>query len=450
MDRLFGTDGIRGVANTYPITPEMALQIGRATAYLCKKTQGKRHKVVLGKDTRISSSMLEHALAAGVVSMGVDVLTAGEISTPGIAFLARNLNADAGIVISASHNPFPDNGIKIFSGTGYKLSDQAEDEIQALIESESLHTLRPTGADIGRIIPVEDAARRYIEFCKSCLPKSHNFAGLKLVLDCANGALSKIAPVVFSELGAALEIIHCNPDGTNINDHCGSQHPEDLVTAVLKNRADAGLAFDGDGDRLIAVDEKGNVMSGDHVLAICARMYKDLGLLKNNIIVATVMSNFGLFTALKEMGIREAISKVGDRYVLEMMQEKGAVLGGEQSGHIIFLDHHTSGDGMVTALQLLRAVHLYGKPLSELAKIMTALPQKIVNVEVKNKPPLENIVELQTAIAKAEAELKNRGRCLVRYSGTQPLCRIMVEGPTEEITEQLALMLSETVRRYVG
>ncbi len=450
MGRMFGTDGVRGIANVHPMTAEMALEIGRATAYVCKKHKTRRHKIVIGKDTRVSGYMLESALTAGICSMGVDVLLAGPISTPGIAFITHSMRADAGMVISASHNPYQDNGIKIFSRNGFKLPDAEEDEIEELITSGRIKDIRPTADEIGKAYRIEDANGRYIVFCKNTFPEDQTLEGMKIVLDCANGATYKIAPTVFSELGAAVETIHCEPNGVNINDHCGSQHTQDLVAKVRETGADAGLAFDGDGDRLIAVNELGQEITGDHVMAICGRMYKELGLLKNNMVVATVMSNFGFFAALKKMGIREGVSKVGDRYVLEMMQEKDATIGGEESGHVIFLNHHTTGDGIITALQLLRAMRHFGQPLSELAKIMTLSPQKIINVTVKDKPPIGGIPELQKAIKEAENELKDKGRVLIRYSGTQSMCRVMVEGPTEEMTGRLTQALADVVKKCIG
>ncbi len=376
MGRMFGTDGVRGVANTHPMTVEMALEIGRAAAYVCKKREKDRHAIVIGKDTRLSGDMLESALTAGICCMGVDVYRAGVMSTPGIAFLTRSMGADAGMVVSASHNPYQDNGIKIFSRDGFKLPDAEEDEIEDLILSGRIKDLRSTADGIGKSHHIDDADDRYIAFCRKAFPKNQNLEGIKIVLDCANGATYKAAPAVFSELGASVDTIHCNPDGTNINDHCGSQYTDDLASRVRDAEADIGLALDGDGDRLIAVDDKLNRITGDRIMAICARMYKENGLLTNNLVVATVMSNFGFFAALKEMGVQEGISKVGDRYVLEMMQEKGAVLGGEDSGHIIFLNHHTSGDGIVAALQVLWAMKYYGQSLSELARIMVPSPQK--------------------------------------------------------------------------
>jgi phosphoglucosamine mutase len=450
MGRMFGTDGIRGVANVPPMTAEMALEIGRATAHICRKHTTKRHTIVIGRDTRVSGSMLESALTAGICSMGVDVLLAGLLPTPGIAFITRSLEADAGAVLSASHNPYHDNGIKIFSRDGFKLPDAEEDEIESLVTSGRIRDIRPTADKIGEARIIEDAASRYIAFCKNTLPENQTLHGMKIVLDCANGATYRVAPAVFSELGALVSAIHCEPNGTNINEHCGSQFTEDLTARTGELGADAGLAFDGDGDRLIAIDEKGRRLSGDHILAICSNMYKDLGLLKNHLVIATVMSNFGFFRAMTKLDIQTGVSNVGDRYVLEMMRRKGAVLGGEESGHLIFLDHHTTGDGIIAALQLLYAMRRSGRPLSELAEVMTSSPQKMINVNVKEKTPLEQMPELQKAIETAEAELGDRGRVLIRYSGTQPLCRVMVEGPTEKLTERLAQMLADVVRRNIG
>ncbi len=450
MGKLFGTDGVRGVANIAPMTAEMILEIGRATAHVCKLHQDRRHRIVIGKDTRVSGYMVENALTAGICSMGVDVFLVGPMPTPGIAFITRNMRADAGIVISASHNPYQDNGIKIFSRTGYKLPDAEEDEIEGLILTGKIRDIRPTAREIGKARRIEDAIGRYIVFCKNTFPEDRSLEKVKLVLDCANGATYKVAPIIFSELGAAVTTIHDNPDGININDNCGSQHTGDLQARVLEEKADVGLAFDGDGDRLIAVDEKGQVLTGDQIMTICARMYKESGWLANNLVISTVMSNFGFGLALKKLGIRHGASKVGDRYVLEMMQEKGAVIGGEESGHVIFLNHHTTGDGIIAALQLLSAMRLYRKPLSSLARMMKLYPQKLVNVEVKEKPPLEKIPAVQEAIRQAENRLKGKGRVLLRYSGTQAMCRVMVEGPTDELTGELCLFLVEAVKKSLG
>jgi len=450
MGRMFGTDGVRGIANVHPMTAEMALEIGRATAYVCKKHPKRRHTIVIGKDTRVSGYMLESALTAGICSMGVDVLLIGPLSTPGIAFITRSMRADAGLVVSASHNPYQDNGIKIFSHEGFKLPDAEENEIEDLITTGRIKDIRPTADEIGKARRIDDAGGRYIVFCKNTFPENQTLEGMKIVLDCANGATYKAAPTIFYELGATVHAIHCEPDGTNINAHCGSQHTEDLAAKVIESGADIGLAFDGDGDRLIAIDEKGARLTGDHLMAICAKMYKELGLLKNNLVVSTVMSNFGFFTAMRKLGIQSGVSKVGDRYVLEMMQEKGAILGGEESGHIICLNHHTSGDGIIAALQLLWAMRLHRQPLSELAQIMTLSPQKIVNVNVTDKPPLEDIPILQEAIRIAEMELGDKGRVLIRYSGTQSMCRVMVEGPTQEMTDRLTDSLAAMVTKCIG
>jgi phosphoglucosamine mutase len=450
MARMFGTDGIRGVANLPPMTAETVLEIGRATAHVCKSHDNRRHKIIIGKDTRASGYMLECALTAGVCSMGVDVLLVGPMPTPGIAFLTCSMRADAGVVISASHNPYQDNGIKIFSRDGYKLPDAEEDEIEGLIGSGRLNEFRPIANEIGKARRIDDALGRYIVFCKAAFPEELSLQGMKIVLDCANGATYRAAPTVFSELGADVTAIHCEPDGTNINDRCGSQFTESLVATMRNSGADIGLAFDGDGDRLIAVDEKGVELTGDHVLAICGKMYKDLGLLRNNLVISTVLSNVGFHIALKQFGIDHGVCKVGDRYVLEMMKDKGAVVGGEPSGHMIFLNHHTTGDGIISALQLLAALRRSGKRLSQLAAIMKPSPQKNLNVNVSRKPPLEGLSDLQAAIKAAEAELGDAGRVLIRYSGTQAMCRVMVEGPTDEITNRLATRLAEAVKQSIS
>jgi phosphoglucosamine mutase len=450
MGRLFGTDGVRGIANVPPMTAEMVLDIGRATAYVCKRHATRRHNIVIGKDTRVSGYMLESALTAGICSMGVDVLLVGPMTTPGIAFITRSMRADAGMVISASHNPYQDNGIKIFSRDGYKLPDAVEDEIEDLITSGRIRDIRPTAAEIGKARRIDDAMGRYIVFCKDAFPEDQSLEGMRIVIDCANGATYKVAPIIFSELGAEVHAIHCEPNGTNINDDCGSQHTRSLAQAVTGRGAHVGLAFDGDGDRLIAVDENGHELSGDQVLAICAKMYKERGRLRNNRVVTTVMSNFGFLSFLRETGIEHGACKVGDRYVLEMMREQGAVIGGEPSGHMIFLDHHTTGDGVISALQLLSAMQAARKPLSELATIMRLAPQTMVNVDVSRKPPLEAIPQLQAEIARAQQELDGHGRVLIRYSGTQAMCRVMVEGPDQATTDRLALDLAETVRRSIG
>lgn len=434
-----------------PMTAEMVLDIGRATAFVVKRhSQHGRPRIVIGKDTRASGYMLENALTAGITSMGVDVLLLGPIPTPGIAFITRSMRADAGLVISASHNPYQDNGIKIFSRDGYKLPDAAEDEIEDLVTSGRIKDIRPTADQIGRAKRIDDALGRYVVFCKDTFPEDLSIEGMKIVVDCANGATYKAAPVIFWELGAEVISIHCEPNGTNINDGCGSQHTQDLSEKVRETKAQIGLAFDGDGDRLIAVDENGEELTGDHVLAICGNVLKSRGELKNNLLVTTVMANFGLHVALKKLGIDFCTAQVGDRYVLEMMRERDAILGGEASGHLIFHQHHTTGDGLLSALQLLSAMQAAKKPLSELAKIMTPTPQKMINVNVRHKPPLDSKPEISSAIASAEQELGDLGRVLVRYSGTQAMCRVMVEGPTEEMTNRLTKQIASVVEKALA
>ncbi len=450
MGRLFGTDGVRGVANIPPMTVETVMQIGRATAHTCKQHPHRRHRILIGKDTRLSGYMLENALTAGICSMGVDVLLVGPMPTPGIAFITRSMRADAGLVISASHNPYQDNGIKIFSRTGFKLPDAEESMIEELIASGKINELPPTASAIGSARRIDDAAGRYIVFCKNSFPEDVSLEGMKLVLDCANGATYKIAPTVFSELGAEVITLHDKPDGVNINLNCGSQHTNDLRAKVLATGAQAGLAFDGDGDRVIAVDEKGNELTGDHLLAVCASDLKQRGLLTNNLVVTTVMANFGLYRALKELGIGYEAAPVGDRYVLEAMRQHGAILGGEASGHMIFLQHHTTGDGIISALQTLAVMGRTGKTLSELASVMTMTPQHMINIDVKTKPPVEEIPGLAAAIRAAENELKDLGRVLIRYSGTQAMCRVMVEGPTEALTRRLTEELAAVVIEAIG
>jgi phosphoglucosamine mutase len=453
MGKLFGTDGVRGMANEGNMTAEMALQIGRATAYTCKeyhKEQGTRPRIIIGKDTRLSGYMLENALTAGITSMGVDVLLLGPIPTPAVAFITQSMRADAGLVISASHNPYFDNGIKIFGRTGYKLPDEMEAEIEDLVLSGRINNIRAVAKEVGKAKRIDDAMGRYIEFCKNTFPDDMTLDGMKVVLDCSNGATYKCAPLIFSELGADVTTIHAEPNGTNINDNCGSQHTQDLQTKIKGLNADVGLAFDGDGDRLIAVDENGVELTGDQIIAICTKYYKESGLLKNNLVIGTVMSNIGFHVALQELGIDTGVSDVGDRYVLELMQKKEAVLGGEDSGHIIFHNFHTTGDGIVSALQLLAIMRKTGEKLSKLAQVMKVFPQVLINVDVAEKPPLGEIAALQDAIAAAEAELGDKGRVLIRYSGTQPMCRVMVEGPTEEQTHAIAERLVQVVKECIG
>lgn len=449
MGRLFGTDGVRGVANEHPMTAEMALNIGRATAYLFKR-KGHIPIIIIGKDTRVSGYMLENALVSGICSMGVNALLVGPLPTPGIAFITNSMRADAGIVISASHNPFQDNGIKIFSSEGFKLLDEKELEIEEMIFSNNMHTLQPSPQELGKAYRLDDARGRYIVFLKHAFPKEHTLEGMKIVLDCANGATYRVAPETFFELGADVTSIFAVPNGKNINANCGSQHPETLAEEVLKRKADVGFAFDGDGDRLIAVDEKGSILTGDQILAICAKVMKKEEKLTNNLVVSTVMSNIGLGLALRELDIEHVMTKVGDRYVLEEMQTKGASIGGEESGHLIFLEHHTTGDGIITALQVLAAIKKEQKSLSELAQVMKVFPQVLINVEVKTKPEISTIPEIGEVIEDVEKKLGNKGRVLVRYSGTEPLCRVMIEGPTQRHTEKYCKRIARVVQEKLS
>jgi len=449
MGKLFGTDGIRGEANRPPMHAQMAFRVGQAVAHQFE-TGDHRTRVIIGKDTRISGYMLESSLEAGICSMGGDPYLVGVLPTPGIAFIAESMRADAGIVISASHNPFQDNGIKIFSGNGYKLPDETEEKIEELILHDKLEGLLPEARGMGRARRIEDAQGRYIVFCKNSFPRDLSMEGMKVCLDVGNGATYRVAPEAFFELGAEVTTIHDEPNGMNINDGCGSQHTSDLEARVRETGAAVGLAFDGDGDRLIAVDEQGNTLTGDQILIIVANSLKQAGLLRSDLLVTTVMSNIGLKLACKKYGFSYHASKVGDRYVLEDMQKMGAYIGGEDSGHMIFLDHHTTGDGIITALQLVAAMVREGKPLSELARQMDVFPQKLINVDVSRKPPVEELPEVVAAIEAVERELGEEGRVLVRYSGTQNMCRVMVEGPSDELTSRHCEAIADVVKKTIG
>jgi phosphoglucosamine mutase len=449
MGKLFGTDGIRGEANRYPMNAEIAFGVGQAVAHVFKKN-GHRARVIIGKDTRISGYMLESSLEAGITSMGGHPYLVGVLPTPGIAFIAQSMRADAGIVISASHNPYQDNGLKIFSGNGFKLTDEEEEAIEDLILNNRLADLLPTAKGMGKAFRMEDVQGRYIVFLKNTFPRNLSMEGMKIVLDTANGATYRVAPEAFTELGAEVEVIHNTPNGLNINDKCGSQHTADLKKRVVESGAAVGLAFDGDGDRLIAVDEKGNEITGDQVLIICANMLKKDGKLNNDLLVTTVMSNLGLRMACRKYGFKHHASKVGDRYVLEDMLSMGAIIGGEEAGHMIFLDHHTTGDGIIAAMQLIAAMTREGKPLSEMAAMMDIFPQKLINVDVKRKPEIATIPRLMEAIGQAERELGEEGRVLVRYSGTQNMCRVMVEGPTAAVTEKYCRQIADVVLGELG
>jgi phosphoglucosamine mutase len=449
MRRLFGTDGVRGVANLDPMTSETAMQLGRAAAHIFMRRAG-RHQIVIGKDTRVSGYMLECALTAGICSMGVDVLLVGPMPTPAIAFLTRSLRADAGVVISASHNPYQDNGIKFFSGDGFKLPDDVEARIEQLIVSDEINHLRPTADLIGKAYRIDDADGRYIEFAKRSLPKDLDFQGIKLVVDCANGAGYKVAPTVLRELGATVEVIGNKPNGMNINDGCGAVHPELLQEAVRQHKADLGIALDGDADRAIFVCEQGTVIDGDHVMAALGLDLHQHGLLAKRTLVGTVMSNFGLELSMAKAGITLIRTPVGDRYLLERMLAEGYNFGGEQSGHFIFLDHNTTGDGLISSLQILSLIKRSRKPLSELAQAMTAVPQILVNLRVKQKQTLESIPEIDRAIQENNRRLNGSGRVVIRYSGTEPLLRIMVEGEHASVVKEVADDLARVVREHIG
>jgi phosphoglucosamine mutase len=456
MGKLFGTDGIRGLANEYPVTAEVALRVGRAMAYLCreeysKKGKKSRPRILIGKDTRRSCYMLENALTAGICSMGGDALLLGPIPTPAVAFLIPNMRAKAGVVISASHNPYEDNGIKVFGREGYKIPDEAERKLEDMVLNDTLDKMQPLlGDQVGRAKRIDDVRGRYIVFAKNSFPDELTLSGVKLLLDCANGATYRVAPEVFWELGADVETVGTSPSGRNINDKCGALYPASLAEKVIQSGADAGLAFDGDGDRLIVVDEKGNVLTGDHIMAICAKEMKARGTLKNDTVVATIMSNVGLTVAAKELGINLERTRVGDRFVLETMMRLDATLGGEASGHMIFRNHHTTGDGIIAALQVLSVALSQDKPLSELAKVVTMFPQHMVNVEVRERPEISSVPAIAKAIAEAESELGEQGRVLVRYSGTQPFCRVMAEGPSEDVTVQIVDRIAEVVTQQIG
>lgn len=444
--KLFGTDGVRGIANIHPMTTEIAMQIGRAIAFLVK--DGNRdHHIVIGKDTRLSGYMIENALAAGICSMGVNVLLVGPLPTPGIAFITTSMRADAGVVISASHNPFQDNGIKIFSGDGFKLPDAMETEIEELIFSQKMEALRPVAEEVGKAARIDDSKGRYIVFLKNTFPKKYTLDDFHIVLDCAHGATYKVAPHVFAELGAKVTAIGVEPDGKNINHRCGALHPEVISDTVKEVGADIGLALDGDGDRLIVCDERGRIVDGDHIMAICARELLAGRKLRKKTLVTTVMSNMGLEEAVQNMGGRLIRTRVGDRYVVEAMRSRGYSFGGEQSGHLIFLDHNSTGDGILAALQLLAVMIKRSRPLSELSSIMTAYPQVLENVRISAKIAPERIQGFPEALAGAEEKLGGRGRILVRPSGTEPVIRIMVEGEDEREIASLALELCDVIRR---
>ena len=449
MRKLFGTDGIRGIANVYPLTSENMILVGRATAYIFKN-KAHRHKIVIGKDTRLSGYMLEQAMASGICSMGVDAILLGPLPTPAIAFITTAMRADAGIVISASHNPYQDNGIKIFAGDGFKLPDADELRIEELIFSGKIDSLRPTMREVGKAFRVDDAQGRYIEFCKSVFPKGMTLEGLKVVIDCANGASYKVAPIISSELGAEVIPVSVAPNGENINKNCGALHPELISKEVRKHKADIGIALDGDADRVAIVDENGTFLDGDYIMAICGiEMLKEKKLRKKTL-VTTVMSNLALNKLIERNNGKVVRTQVGDRYVVQEMKENDYNFGGEQSGHLIFLDHSTTGDGIIGALKLLSVMQKKGKKLSELAMILEKYPQTLINLRVKEKKPIEELEKVKKTISRAEARLNTRGRILVRYSGTEPLVRILVEGEKENLVKELAQEIADSFRKTIA
>lgn len=442
MGKLFGTDGVRGVANT-ELTPELAFKLGRAATFLF----GQEHKnpvVLIGRDTRLSGQMLEAALAAGICSAGGQAILAGVVPTPAVAYLTRKLNAQAGVVISASHNPYHDNGIKFFAGTGYKLPDAVEDKLEELVLADSDDLPRPTGGEVGVITHRHDLVNDYVDYVLGLVPV--DFKGLKIVVDCANGAAYEVAPMVLKKLGAEVIVLFDEPNGININNDCGSTHLDNLKKAVLEHKADIGIAHDGDADRCLAIDEKGQVIDGDQIMVMCALNLMKAGKLKDNTLVATVMSNIGLHRAIKDAGGKVVVTPVGDRYVLEAMLEQGYVLGGEQSGHIIFGDYNTTGDGVMTALQLITAVQQSGKKLSELGALMKQYPQLLVNVRVKSKDGWQENARIAAAIKAGDDELGENGRILVRPSGTEPLIRVMAEGPSLPDLQRIVETIADVIK----
>ena len=443
--RLFGTDGVRGVANIEPMTTEVAMQLGRGLAYVLRQ-KNQRPRILIGKDTRLSGYMIENALASGICSMGADVLLVGPMPTPGIAFLTRSMRANAGVVISASHNPFQDNGIKIFAAAGFKLDDGLEAEIEELVLNDHYPGFQVTAKAVGKAFRLDDAAGRYIVRLKQSFPDALNLDGLKIGIDCAHGAAYKIAPAVFEELGASVTAIGVKPTGHNINKNCGSLYPE-RIASVVKNRGlDLGVALDGDADRAIFVDENGGVVDGDYILAICAKDLISRRALKKRTVVATVMSNLGLEKALSRMGARLVRTQVGDRYVVEAMRQRKLNLGGEQSGHLIFLDHNTTGDGILSTLMLLSVMLRENRSLTDLTDVMETFPQLLLNLKVGRKTPLAELKELPQAIKQVEAELGDQGRVLVRYSGAEALLRIMVEAESDALVRRTAESLAHAAK----
>lgn len=447
IGKLFGTDGVRGKANVHPMTAETAMKLGQAAAEAFRKKKGKL-KVIIGKDTRVSGYIFENALTAGLCSMGANVYLVGPMPTPAIAHLIRSFAADAGVVISASHNPAEDNGIKFFDSEGYKLSDEDEEELEKIALSEGFNTEKITGEKVGKAFRIDDASGRYIEFVKNSV-KNKKLTGLKIILDCANGAAYKVAPNIFSELGAEVVVFGNKPDGVNINYECGALHPELIKSAVLGHKADVGIALDGDADRVIMVDENGEEVDGDEMIALCALYLNGSKKLRNDGVVVTVMSNLGFEKAMQNNDIKVYRTSVGDRYVVEKMRETGVVLGGEQSGHLIFAEQNTTGDGTIAALQVLSIMKKTGEKLSKLKRCFEKYPQVLQSFHVKEKKPIEEL-EAQKEISKAEEKLGEEGRVLVRYSGTENKCRVMVEGRDEELTSKVCKDIVNAIKREIG
>ncbi len=454
--RIFGTDGVRGTANIEPVTAETALKLGRAAAHVFKTLEsharGKgRHKIVIGKDTRLSGYMIENALSSGILSMGVDVLFIGPLPTPGVAYVTRSLRADAGIVITASHNPYDDNGIKFFRADGYKLDDGIEGRIEELVFSGAIESIRPLASEVGKAVRIDDALGRYIEYAKASFPKGMTLDGLRVVVDCANGAAYKATPCVLRELGAEVIVYGNQPDGTNINRNCGSMHPEDLCHRVVEHHAQLGVAHDGDADRVLLCDEHGTVVDGDDILAITGLEMLEAGTLAEKTIVATVMSNAGLGAAIEHAGGRLIRTAVGDKNVIDEMLKHGYRVGGEQSGHMIFRDYGTTGDGLVAALQILRIMKSRNALLSQLVHCWTRFPQKVTNLRVKEKRPFESLPGVMDLVRQAETELTaDGGRVLLRYSGTEPKARLLLEGRNQEALDKWSVTIIDALREHLG
>ncbi len=454
--KIFGTDGVRGTANTEPVTAETALKLGRAAAHVFKHLESQprgrgKHKIVLGKDTRLSGYMLENALSAGILSMGVDVLFIGPLPTPGVAYVTRSLRADAGIVITASHNPYDDNGIKFFRADGYKLDDNIEARIEELVFGGNAETIRPSASEIGKAVRIEDALGRYIEYAKTSFPRGMTLEGMRIVVDCAHGAAYKSTPCVLRELGAQVFVYGDQPDGMNINKDCGSIHPNQMCEKVWEHHAHLGIAHDGDADRVLLCDENGGLIDGDDIMAICALEMLANGTLLEKTVVATVMSNAGLDAVINAAGGRVLRTAVGDKNVIDEMLRSGYNLGGEQSGHLIFRDYSSTGDGLVSALQILRIMKTKEQPLSTLVKCWKRYPQLVTNIAVRQKTPFDELDGVLQLIADAEAELKSvGGRVLLRYSGTEPKARLLIEGPDEKVLQGWTQRISEVIKHHIG